>query len=214
MRTNTGFMACLFLLFFCSPALAGQASSQSVRHIGELPGSAGTCADCGLREGSLNHTWMHGGGARLYWNTLTRPRQILTSGARFTDPASLPELQVAPVPNKSKPRTGRSRPRASRVAAPVANAAPTSPAPKGVGSTALQVSGAPKAPQTPAPAGGAPAPKADTPATPAPEMPATPSRPAEPAQDKAKESGEQPRLRDILLPTGGASLPGAEAGRL
>lgn len=51
-----------------------------------------------LPNGSSNLTeiWMRSGGARLYWNTLTQPRQIRMVGAAFADPAAVPELMPSP----------------------------------------------------------------------------------------------------------------------
>lgn len=45
---------------------------------------------------NLNEAWMRNGGARLYWNTLTQPRQIRMVGAAFADPAAVPELMASP----------------------------------------------------------------------------------------------------------------------
>ncbi|WP_298033443.1 hypothetical protein [uncultured Desulfovibrio sp.] len=41
---------------------------------------------------NLDEAWIQNGGARLYWNTLVSPRQIRMGGARFVDPAAVPEL--------------------------------------------------------------------------------------------------------------------------
>ena len=45
---------------------------------------------------NLTEAWMRTGGARLYWNTLTQPRQIRMMGAAFADPAAVPELMPSP----------------------------------------------------------------------------------------------------------------------
>ena len=45
---------------------------------------------------NLTESWMRTGGARLYWNTLTQPRQIRMVGAAFADPAAVPELMSSP----------------------------------------------------------------------------------------------------------------------
>ncbi|OXS29091.1 MAG: hypothetical protein BCS36_01315 [Desulfovibrio sp. MES5] len=45
---------------------------------------------------NLTEAWMRTGGARLYWNTLTQPRQIRMVGAAFADPAAVPELMSSP----------------------------------------------------------------------------------------------------------------------
>ena len=43
---------------------------------------------------NLTDVWLHSGGGRLYWNTLVTPRQIALEGARFVDPAAVPELSM------------------------------------------------------------------------------------------------------------------------
>ena len=45
---------------------------------------------------NLTEAWTRTGGARLYWNTLTQPRQIRMVGAAFADPAAVPELMSSP----------------------------------------------------------------------------------------------------------------------
>lgn len=87
-------------------------------------------------SGALNITdvWLHNGGGRLYWNTLVTPRQIALDGARFVDPASVPELSLTPPVVKKAPVRHAKR-KAKAAAAP--QTVPT-PAPKGVGKTSLQ----------------------------------------------------------------------------
>lgn len=82
---------------------------------------------------NLDEAWIQDGGARLYWNTLVIPRQLRMGGARFVDPASVPELLppgsvkvVQPVPR----RRAAARPKASQSAKTVS-------APAHAGSTAL-----------------------------------------------------------------------------
>lgn len=60
---------------------------------------------------NLTEAWMRNGGARLYWNTLTQPRQIRMAGAAFADPAAVPELMSSPrakADGKSVGKGGRS----------------------------------------------------------------------------------------------------------
>ena len=45
---------------------------------------------------NLTEAWTRTGGARLYRNTLTQPRQIRMVGAAFADPAAVPELMSSP----------------------------------------------------------------------------------------------------------------------
>lgn len=87
-------------------------------------------------SGSTNLTdvWLHNGGGRLYWNTLVAPRQVNMEGARFNDPAAVPELATTPPPAKKvtvrrashKSKVSKKSPQASAVA------------PKDVGKTALK----------------------------------------------------------------------------
>lgn len=83
---------------------------------------------------NITDVWLHGGGGRLYWNTLVTPRQIALDGARFADPAAVPELAVTPKPaRKTHTRRASRRVKVSKAAPHAA----TDPAPKGVGKTAL-----------------------------------------------------------------------------
>lgn len=78
---------------------------------------------------NLDEAWIQDGGARLYWNTLVIPRQLRMGGARFTDPAAVPELLPASTGKKA------------RLAPRRVSSVPTvklSPAPAGSGSTALR----------------------------------------------------------------------------
>ncbi|MBB5144526.1 hypothetical protein [Desulfovibrio intestinalis] len=80
---------------------------------------------------NLNEAWMRNGGARLYWNTLTQPRQLRMAGAAFADPAAVPELMSSP---QGQP-AGTSVGKGSRSAAPhsitVDPNAPVRPWPRG-----------------------------------------------------------------------------------
>ncbi len=80
---------------------------------------------------NLNEAWMRNGGARLYWNTLTQPRQMRMAGAAFADPAAVPELMSSP---QGQP-AGTSVGKGSRSAAPhsitVDPNAPVRPWPRG-----------------------------------------------------------------------------------
>ena len=83
---------------------------------------------------NLTDVWLHSGGGRLYWNTLVTPRQIALEGARFVDPAAVPELSMTPQADKKPPvRQAKRKVKVSKAAPQSA----TSPAPKGVGKTSL-----------------------------------------------------------------------------
>ena len=83
---------------------------------------------------NLTDVWLHSGGGRLYWNTLVTPRQIALEGARFVDPAAVPELAMTPQADKKTPvRQAKRKVKVSKAAPQSA----TSPAPKGVGKTSL-----------------------------------------------------------------------------
>lgn len=83
---------------------------------------------------NLTDVWLHSGGGRLYWNTLVTPRQIALEGARFVDPAAVPELSMTPQADKKTPvRQAKRKVKVSKAAPQSA----TSPAPKGVGKTSL-----------------------------------------------------------------------------
>lgn len=103
---------------------------------------------------NITDVWLHGGGGRLYWNTLVAPRQIALEGARFADPAAVPELAVTPQPVHKAP-VRRVRHRKVKVSKAAPHAA-TSPAPKGVGKTTLRPPAAQSSaiPPLTAPAGG------------------------------------------------------------
>ena len=87
---------------------------------------------------NLTDVWLHNGGGRLYQNTLVAPRQIALEGARFVDPAAVPELALTPPTDKKAPvrHTRKAKP-AKTNAAGVASTAPSAP-PKGVGKTSLK----------------------------------------------------------------------------
>ena len=83
---------------------------------------------------NLTDVWLHSGGGRLYWNTLVTPLQIALEGARFVDPAAVPELSMTPQADKKPPvRQAKRKVKVSKAAPQSA----TSPAPKGVGKTSL-----------------------------------------------------------------------------
>ena len=86
---------------------------------------------------NINDVWLHNGGGRLYQNTLVAPRQIVLEGARFVDPAAVPELALTPPANKKAPaRHARKAKPAKAAPAEAVNNVPTAP-PKGVGKTSL-----------------------------------------------------------------------------
>lgn len=86
---------------------------------------------------NINDVWLHNGGGRLYQNTLVAPRQIALEGARFVDPAAVPELALTPPVDKKAPvRHARKTKSAKAAPAEAANNVPTAP-PKGVGKTSL-----------------------------------------------------------------------------
>lgn len=84
---------------------------------------------------NLTDVWLHSGGGRLYWNTLVTPRQIALEGARFVDPAAVPELVMTPPARKKTPVRHASRKVKASKAAPQAMPAV---APKDAGKTSLQ----------------------------------------------------------------------------
>ncbi|MGE9984346.1 hypothetical protein [Desulfovibrio sp. SGI.169] len=85
---------------------------------------------------NLDEAWIQNGGARLYWNTLVIPRQIRMGGARFADPAAVPELLPSDGQKAVRPARRRSRPKPAVPAATQKSAQRTPPA--GVASTALR----------------------------------------------------------------------------
>ena len=87
---------------------------------------------------NITDVWLHNGGGRLYQNTLVAPRQIALEGARFVDPASVPELALTPPVDKKAPvRHARKAKKPKAAPAAAAGTAPTAP-PKGVGKTSLK----------------------------------------------------------------------------
>ena len=112
---------------------------------------------------NITDVWLHNGGGRLYWNTLVTPRQVALEGARFVDPAAVPELALTPPADKKAPVRHGSRKAKVAKAAPTAAAggAPTAP-PKGVGKTSLKSpAGAGSAIPPLSAAGSSPAPSAN-----------------------------------------------------
>ena len=86
---------------------------------------------------NITDVWLHNGGGRLYQNTLVAPRQIALEGARFVDPAAVPELALTPPVDKKAPVRHARKAKTSKAApAAAAGTAPTAP-PKGVGKTSL-----------------------------------------------------------------------------
>ncbi|MBO4300599.1 MAG: hypothetical protein J5861_03255 [Desulfovibrio sp.] len=100
------------------------------------------------RDGKTNltHVWLHKGGGRLYWKTLTHPLQIRLEGAQFVDPASVPVLSTNPgtdLSARQSHKKGRRSSRKSRRAqshsqTDKAAQAQVSPAPMDAGKTALR----------------------------------------------------------------------------
>ena len=88
---------------------------------------------------NINDVWLHNGGGRLYQNTLVAPRQISLEGARFVDPAAVPELALTPPADKKAP-VRHTRKAKTAKAAPAGAASATEPGtpPKGVGKTSLK----------------------------------------------------------------------------
>ncbi len=84
---------------------------------------------------NLDEAWVRDGGARLYWNTLVIPRQIRMGGARFADPAAVPQL----LPQDEKRARPARRYSRGRVVAPAEKQKnlPRTP-PAGAASTALR----------------------------------------------------------------------------
>ena len=68
------------------------------------------------RDGKTNltHVWLHKGGGRLYWKTLTHPLQIRLEGAQFVDPASVPVLSTNPGTDLSARQSHKKGRRSSR----------------------------------------------------------------------------------------------------
>ena len=54
---------------------------------------------------NLTYHWIEGGGARLYWNSVSTPRQVRLAGQTWRDPALVPCLNMAeykcPPPQKN-----------------------------------------------------------------------------------------------------------------
>ena len=118
-----------FLAFFVCPV-----SESAAVDVQPLPPQVPARTSSGATN--INDVWLHSGGGRLYWNTLVAPRQIALEGARFEDPAAVPELAMTPPADKKKPVRHASRKVKVSKAAP--SAAPAA-VPKGVGKTSLQV---------------------------------------------------------------------------
>lgn len=120
---------------------------------------------------NITDVWLHNGGGRLYWNTLVTPRQVALEGARFVDPAAVPELALTPPADKKAPvRNARKAKTAKATPAGAAGTAPNA-APKGVGKTSLKapasngsaISPLSAAGASPAPTGGSGLAGADSP---------------------------------------------------
>ena len=56
---------------------------------------------------TLDEAWMSGGGARLHYNALTRPRQLYMNGARWEDPALV--HRMGPLHDAGKSPSARGR---------------------------------------------------------------------------------------------------------
>jgi hypothetical protein len=88
---------------------------------------------------NINDVWLHNGGGRLYQNTLVAPRQIALEGARFVDPASVPELALTPPADKKAPvRHARKAKVAKPAHAGTASGTESGTPPMGVGKTSLK----------------------------------------------------------------------------
>ena len=127
MRKSVGMLLLAFLAFpLCRVPVA--AAVEVVPLPPQVPAHTASGAT------NLTDVWLHSGGGRLYWNTLVTPRQIALEGARFVDPAAVPELAMTPQADKKAPaRQAKRKVKVSKAAPQSA----TSPAPKGVGKTSL-----------------------------------------------------------------------------
>ena len=127
MRKSVGMLLLAFLAFpLCRVPVA--AAVEAVPLPPQVPAHTASGAT------NLTDVWLHSGGGRLYWNTLVTPRQIALEGARFVDPAAVPELSMTPQADKKPPvRQAKRKVKVSKAAPQSA----TSPAPKGVGKTSL-----------------------------------------------------------------------------
>ena len=127
MRKSVGMLLLAFLAFpLCRVPVA--AAVEVVPLPPQVPAHTASGAT------NLTEVWLHSGGGRLYWNTLVTPRQIALEGARFVDPAAVPELAMTPQADKKTPaRQAKRKVKVSKAAPQSA----TSPAPKGVGKTSL-----------------------------------------------------------------------------
>lgn len=127
MRKSVGMLLLAFLAFpLCRVPVA--AAVEAVPLPPQVPAHTASGAT------NLTDVWLHSGGGRLYWNTLVTPRQIALEGARFVDPAAVPELVMTPQADKKPPvRQAKRKVKVSKAAPQSA----TSPAPKGVGKTFL-----------------------------------------------------------------------------
>ncbi|QCC86443.1 hypothetical protein DDIC_11280 [Desulfovibrio desulfuricans] len=128
MRKSVMLPLLAFLAFFVCPV-----SEAAAVDVQPLPPQVPARTPSGATN--INDVWLHSGGGRLYWNTLVAPRQIALEGARFEDPAAVPELAMTPPADKKKPVRHASRKVKVSKAAP--KAAPAA-VPKGVGKTSLQ----------------------------------------------------------------------------
>ena len=128
MRKSVGMLLLAFLAFpLCRVPVA--AAVEVVPLPPQVPAHTASGAT------NLTDVWLHSGGGRLYWNTLVTPRQIALEGARFVDPAAVPELALTPQADKKTPvRQTKRKVKVSKAAPQSA----TSPAPNGVGKTSLQ----------------------------------------------------------------------------
>ena len=127
MRKSVGMLllACLAFSLCRAPVAAA---------VGAVPLPPQVPAHTASGATNLTDVWLHSGGGRLYWNTLVTPRQIALEGARFVDPAAVPELAMTPQADKKPPvRQAKRKVKVSKAAPQSA----TSPAPKVVGKTSL-----------------------------------------------------------------------------
>ena len=130
MRKSVGMLLLAFLAFpLCRVPVA--AAVEVVPLPPQVPAHTASGAT------NLTDVWLHNGGGRLYQNTLVAPRQIALEGARFVDPASVPELALTPPVDKKAPVRSTRKAKAAKSAPAGATSHAPSAAPKGVGKTSL-----------------------------------------------------------------------------
>ena len=116
--------------------LGSPVSSVWATEIEPLPPQIPTRTPSGATN--INDVWLHSGGGRLYWNTLVTPRQIALEGARFVDPAAVPELALTPPADKKAPVRHARKAKTSNAGPASATGSVPGAVPKGVGKTSLK----------------------------------------------------------------------------